>query len=385
MSSKPSNHKSKHNTTQNLQRKYNRERVLEFELEMHNKLTSLDVIEADLSEIGKQRQEWLRNISQTHRTGSDIYHEKLALIKAQTELTGLNLRLDRLKLESQTDIQALNLLIEYTRPLELDETPEQRELELTIKARQDTDVLKESLQHSLDYRIQLGGILYNLFANLNGLKMEAENEQEAQIQELKHHIEQFMKHMETNILKSKQMYQTIIKEYLILRHNAQVAKEILVRSQNDASFARSELQTCLNQVIHEAKEHRERLESASKNELQMLTNDLRAQVIEKEKLVEELAYVYKQLQQKKKHNFVELKQAIKSYDKQYRQLEYKRREDLTMITKELTSLRQMIDSVEKELAEPVLSPSNALNANQNKDISPLILTQLKEILQKMTK
>jgi hypothetical protein len=69
-----------------VQRRLNREKVIEFENEIRQKLYYLKEIEGKMSKINEKRGEWLKNISFQHYTDNTNFHNKVELIKAQTEL-----------------------------------------------------------------------------------------------------------------------------------------------------------------------------------------------------------------------------------------------------------------------------------------------------------
>lgn len=242
-----------------VQKRLNRSRVIEFEREVEEKLKSLGRIESEMKEIGHQRREWLDNISTTHNQGNDVYQKRIELVKIQAEMASLGLKLDSLRLEGQHESQRLAMLVEATRPLKPQETDEQRDFELTIKARRDTDLLRSAIQSSLDYRTQLGNVAYDLTLNLNRLQQQSELEQAQKAEDLSEHLTSYCERMNESINRAQENYSEIIKEYLVLRHNAQVVKEILARSQNDASFERQELQKKLDKMVNDAQEQRHKL------------------------------------------------------------------------------------------------------------------------------
>lgn len=242
-----------------VQKRLNRSRVLEFEREVEGKLVSLGRIESEMKEIGDQRRNWLDNISTTHNQGNDVYQKRIELVKVQAEMASLGLKLDSLRLEGHHESQRLAMLVEATRPLKPQETDEQRDFELTMKARRDTDVLRSAIQSSLDYRTQLGNVAYDLTLNLNRLQQQSELEQAQKAEDLKEHLTSYCDRMNESINRAQDNYSEIIKEYLVLRHNAQVVKEILARSQNDASFERQELQKKLDKMVNDAQEQRYKL------------------------------------------------------------------------------------------------------------------------------
>jgi hypothetical protein len=75
-----------------VQRRLNREKVIEFENEIRQKLHYLKEIEGKMSKTNEKRGEWLKNISFQHYTDNTNFHNKVELIKAQTELISNQVR-----------------------------------------------------------------------------------------------------------------------------------------------------------------------------------------------------------------------------------------------------------------------------------------------------
>jgi hypothetical protein len=343
-------------------RKLNRDRVKEFEDEMKGKIQILDEIEKDMKETGHYRQEWLKNISQTFYSESDVHNRMIGVIKAQSELSALKLRLDLLRLDAQYDTHKLNLLIEATRPLDNKETPESRDLLLHRKARNNSDLLKVALENSLDFRLKLIDHNHELLVTLRKVKAQAEAELKVQADDVKRKLEVYKNRMKHSAEKSLKVYTTILREYLVLRHNAHVAEEILQRSQSDANRARIELKSCLERVLQEATSQKEQVLSGAEREISVQTADMRVEVMKKERELEELMTRVKRLQQHKKGQFIELQEELHHYNKQYATLQKKRREDLVKVHTELNLLKQMIQNKQDQLHFQQYSPRGVAEA-----------------------
>lgn len=347
-----------------VQRGLNRDRVIEFEREIQELLKSLLVIKHDLEDLSNQRKDWLGNISKNFQPQDDqvsVYEKKLELLQAQAVLAQLNLKMDVLRLQSEYERQKLISLVEVTKPLQDDESEEDRLDAMESLQRKHIEELKLALDQSLAYRIQLGNFIYDLNTSLHNINLTNQQELKLQENDWKENMNSFKNNMISSTKKCKETYQTIIKEYLILRHNSQVAKEILLRSQNDAHNARTELQRCLERITIEAAEHRERIESSAALELKTLTSDLRNQVIEKERTLEEVTKYVQTIRKQKKKDFKELLAQIKLYQQKYHDLESKRKDDIRVALHELDQLRHSVNSFEEKL-QTVASANTSISS-----------------------
>lgn len=332
-------------------RNLNRQRVIEFEKEMLSKLAALADVERDIADVSQKRRSWLEGISRADDTGLDTYVSKLNILRLRAQLSSLYMQLDVARLEGHYEAQMLNYLVAATQPLDEDETPEQRKIALLQLQRQDNDKLFAFLEHSLQHRIQLGNTNHDLQAQLTALTNEVGQQQEVEEQEFREKIAFYTSRMQRSMEQSQRHYQRITEEYLVLRHNARVAKEVLTRSQNDATQARAELQGCLDSILAEAAGQREKMEKHAAAELQFMTEDLRGEVIRKEQDLESAVQRVKLLKSRQKKEVSALRKELRLYIKKYRSLQSQRREDISIVQAELGGLRGMIERAEQRLLE----------------------------------
>ncbi len=333
----------------------NRERVVEFENEMRAKLATLANVERDIAEVSQKRRTWLQSISRSDESGLDVFIAKLNLLKLRAQLSSLQMTRDVVTLEGHYESQELNYLVEATQPMEENETEAQRKAALLRLQREDSDMMLKFLEQSLQYRIQLGNTNYELQSALSLIVNEIGLQQIAEEAEFNEKVAFYTSRMRKSVDISNKHYKRLTEEYLILRHNARVAKEVLTRSQNDAAKARTELQGCLDSIIHEAAVQREKMEKNSSAELTFLTADLRGEVIRKEAEAEALALRVRLLKSRQKKEVSTLKKELQSYNAKYKTLSKKRRSEFKVVHSELKHLREMIDSVEQRLQEVDLS------------------------------
>lgn len=366
-----------------MQKRLNRARLLEFEKELESRLDSLNTIENEMKVISEQRREWLENISKNHSSGSDIYIQRVELVKAQAEQLSLTLKLDVLKLESQYETQRLAKLVEFTRPLNDGEREEDRVEALKLQGRKDNDSLRMLLQHSLDHRLQVAQLATELLQHLTRLQHQSELEQADKAQALSENLQQYCANMTESSERAATLYGDIVREYLILRHNAQVAKEILLRNQNDAMFARQELQLRLQKMTKDAIAKRRKHESAAAQELKVKLRDLRAEVMRKEKLLEETKIEVRELKQVKKGEVADTLQRIAKTKKRFLDLQQNRRETTIRLLGEVEALRQAVHSLTVRQLNVLKGDADTGIMSDALDSSKLLRLHLKNLLQRM--
>jgi hypothetical protein len=352
-------------------RKIHRDRVLQFEKEIQERLRKLAVIESGMNEISMQRKEWLENISQNHHESSNTFQQHVRLFQLQSEHIAWKFKLSSLSLDEEYENHLLDLLIDYTQPLHDNETEEIRNQQIQIKSREKTTQMKYALQTALDERIDMNGQLYGLQMQYSELKVASDLQQKQQYEELKHHLNEYLHNMHEQKMSLRKVSHEVMKDYLILRHNAQVIQEILNHNQNQANAIRFELQKVLDSIVVEAKEQRSKLERLSHEELVALTNDLRHEITMKESIIETLTKRIATLKTQKTQTTYTLFQEIMSYQKQYNDLQSKRYHDVKMITQELTFLKQQIYHLECQLYTPGYTPQNNDHGHESGEEDPI--------------
>lgn len=355
----------------------NRQRVVEFEKEMTLKLATLANIERDIAEVSEKRRIWLQSISKSDETGLDVFIAKLNILKLRAHLSSLHMTQDVLTLEGHYESQELNYLVSATQPMDEGETEAQRKASLARLQRDDSDVMLKFLEHSLQLRIRLGNTNYELQSTLKLIIDEIGLQQIAEEEEFQEKVAYYTSRMRASKELSGKHYQRLTEEYLVLRHNARVAKEVLTRSQNDAAKARTELQSCLDSIVHEAAVQREKMEKNSTSELSFLTEDLRSEVVRREAEVETLTQRVQLLKSTQKKEASQLKKDLRVYTLKYKSLQKKRKGELRVIQSELSHLREMIGSVEQRLQDVDI---NALDSPTGVDAATIDETAHKAMM-----
>ena len=176
----------------------------------------------------------------------------------------------------------------------------------------------------------------------------------------------------------------ILGEYLVLRHNAKVARDILARNQKKNQDERQQLQDRLDQLIVESDAQKEKMEKITASELKVLTNDIRTKVILKEREFEEITARLEEAKAKRKSVCSDLKHNLRKYERKFDKLQIKRQRDLKEINGELKSLRDMIANLEEKLKDNKDKENIDVDTNIfNKSLTIATVTASKEIKNKI--
>jgi hypothetical protein len=333
----------------------NRVRVLDFEKETEDRLATLSEVEKEILSVGQLRNRWLLSVSNIDEVETETFSLRLKNYKAQIDLANLKLDQDRCDLESQYEFQTLNYLILATKPLENDETQEARAKKLYALARTNLEELSNSLRASVELRARISLEIRDYILALAKLRISHDNRHHSIISELQERIGQYADRMKETVIQSHAKHRKITGEYLILRHNARVAKEILSRSQNEAGIARKQLQEKLEKLTDEANKQREKMEVAAVQELKVMTDDIRNAVIRKEHEVNGMRRSIENLVGSKKNNSIALRRSLRAYKKNKKTLNKARKRELESVTQELNELRAMCKEIENEISRGPVS------------------------------
>lgn len=354
------------------QRKLNKDRVLEFEKEFKGKIDEFSDIEKDILGLSAQRHQWFESLRNTESFVADLYFKKLDILKSHAELSALRMSEDALALEAHYEAQVLGYLVASTKPFDEGETEDERTRHLEHLARKDGHALQKILAAHIENRARLSSFNYELSADLKKMTEEIPVLQKHQADEMREKILGNISKMEESKIHFQNNHRRITSEYLVLRHNSKVAKEVLSRSKNDAALARVELQKCLDTIISDAKVHRSKMESLAEVELANTAESMRAEVVQKEGALEQITERVQKLKKERVGRLKSLKNDIRAYDKKYNDLQKKRKRDIKTISAELKRLRDMITGVESQLtavtdAEAALYDEHygLINSNRN--------------------
>lgn len=328
--------------------KHARERVLEFEKDLEGRLGNLVEVEQNILSLGQMRSRWLTSVSKIDEVETEAYHMRLDTLRVHTELASAKALLDRARLDETYETQALNYLIASTKPIGDGETTEARNRQLTQLARDNLENLRGALRESIEFRSKLGRQTHDLISTLAKYRSDHDSRHKAVVEDVSERIKLYAERMREAVANAKRQHHSITGEYLLLRHNARVAKEVLVRNQNEASLARRILQERLERLVEEAATQRERMETAAAAELKIMTDDIRAQVIQKEMDANHLRARIDLLDASRRSTHRELRRDLRLYEKKFDALQRRRQVEVSELGAELKMLRGMIARVEQE-------------------------------------
>lgn len=327
-----------------------RGRVIEFENEMQDKLIKLQPsLEKEILQVGLLRNNWVESICLMDSSESEIYNRRLEILKSQCELIHYRLSIDIKRLEAQYETQSLNYLIESTRPIDESQSLEDRSSSLSSITMKNITGLLAAIKNCSEYRQSLISTIFTLQVELQKIKIECESHYNAAVDMKRERIAKFADYLRSKCSIAYKNHRKVMSDYLILRHNSKVAKEMLLRSQSDAMNARKELEIRLDQLKYDAEREREKMTATTGAEIKAMVGNIRSQVVEKEMEYEEVKIRVRLARRVSSLEVKRLKKEIRKCKVSYNELEEIRVSDYFKINDELRRLRGMIAEAEAAL------------------------------------
>ena len=326
-----------------------RKKVLAFEAEITSSMSVLPLMENELNDVCALRKSWVTEVSGIDELEAQTFKTQAEALRKRASIMNIEMQMDAIRLNGFYESQQLQQLVVATRPREDNESDHDREREINLMIKEGMVKIGRAVNESLQIRIKFKEEADDMFRELVLLKNEYKEKKRIRMETILADIRDYNAHLDGIRGNSEDTYKKVTNDYLILRHNARVAKEILVRSQNEAKKVRNLLENNINKLMKESVIQRDLMEKHSEEELQVLTEDLRKAVIRKEREYENILV---RVEGKKRHTKKVIKshkQMIKDYDARYNALQKQRRGEILVIEKELQKLRDMISEVEYQL------------------------------------
>jgi hypothetical protein len=333
-----------------------RSRILEFEKEIDERIDALLIVETDILNTGSLRKQWLASVSYSVGDDAKVLHKKFQILRAKSELFTARLMIENARMESLHESQTLLYLIAATKPYDKGEYEEKRKSALECIVQDNVEDLKNNINESIVFRTNLTNEICDLIGEVTKLKLEHEQQNAMTVNELQRRILQYTVQLRESSLLSTKNDKEITGDYLVLRHNSRVAKEMLLRSKSDATIARRALQEGINQVASAAASQKDKIEQSSEIELQTLTDVIRSQLLSGEQELEELRLGKIERARYRKQTIRQLTESCEFFNGKHADMQTQRRNDLERVGGELKRLREMVEAVEIRLLK--LSSSN---------------------------
>ena len=170
-------------------------------------------------------------------------------------------------------------------------------------------------------------------------------------------ISKFRQRLEENNDVAEAKLKKVTADYLVLRHNARVSAETLIRSKSETKQKINELHNSLKKVIEDNAEKMAKYTEILEIEFEAKVHAQRSRVMNLETDAEQK---WSHIDQRKKrllNTINDLKGQIKLVKKKYNSLQSRRRDELLTITSELKKWKEAVSDAEQRTFNKNISPT----------------------------
>lgn len=348
-----------------IERDINRELIISFEQECIQRVSSLASVQSDLDRLKATRRQCVEEGSNIDHSEVVNFMSQLDILRKRIEIISTSLHLDEARLQSSNHSQTLSHLIESTSPYSYqdrsDSAYEAHKLRAVDTETQRNALIqknlkrtKEALTHSLHYRLKLSNDAKELQLTLDRLKVEYKANYENAVHRIEAKLQAFLKAASLKESKIAERNRLIMSEYLILRHNSRVAQERLTKRKNDSETERGRMQEQFDEFLAKIAHERDRADSSSREELQLIINESRKHLLNRESQLEEEERRISEKEVKVKTDLRSLREELRAVNRKYDDLQQKRVHELRDMNEDVKKLREMITKVEGNLLRNIM-------------------------------
>ena len=233
-----------------------RNKVLAFEAEVSSSLSILPIMEKEMNSVCEQRTSWIDQVSGIDEIEAVTFKHQVDTLRKRCSCISIEIQMDALRLNGFYEAQQLQQLVVATRPRDEGETDKDREKEIKAMIKEGMVNIGRAVKESLKLREELLNEMDTMTRQLVTLKHEYRDKKRLRLDVMIQRINEYSEHLGETHKTSQSTLKRVTNDYLIVRHNARVAKEILVRSQNEAAKVRQMLEDNVDRLMRESVAHR---------------------------------------------------------------------------------------------------------------------------------
>jgi hypothetical protein len=325
-----------------------REKTRNFEFELAATIGKLDVNESKIRNLISHRRDWLSSGTNLEELESTLLKKRIELIRDKLELLRVDSQLEQVRTEAVYENEVLKVLAAATKPLEKGEKKHERDKMIATISHNSTKVVFEAVQKALNHQSLIADSADEMNRNVDIFFIDQEQRRHGRIELLNAKFEKYISALKTIVGSSEDKLKQVTSQYLVLRHNARIAREVLMTNQSKIG---REKQILINKITGMRTEVEEQLSSAEikfESEMNTVVGQRRSEVLRRE---EELEHDWAELEEAR--NFYNndsktLTKTEKSLKLKLKKLTKQRLRDLQRIEGDLGGLRQATHAAEME-------------------------------------
>jgi len=244
-----------------------KDRFTSFEDELKKSLLNVQAVEKSISDMASKRRKWLHCVSESEDFEKRLFQKRIDFIRRQLDIYRIERRIETLRLNESLEILERNCSAGNF------QNDSSRLNSVNLEAARD------SLLQSIEFHSRLNNSNTNLLQEVQSMRAEEIQRNENKSTHLRNQLKSFGKRLSENKKVSATNFTKIMNDYLILRHNARVAKEALAERQNEVSETRSKLQENYEKLMQDVNTQKLNKYKHLKTEVDFQLEYLRGDVI----------------------------------------------------------------------------------------------------------
>ena len=284
---------------------------------------------------------------------------RMDLMRDKMEMLEADAALELIKTEAVYESQQLRVLVASTRPLEHGERKTDRDKSVAQLSQESTKTVFDAVRRSVERQNLIMESADEMTRSVDIFYLDQERRQHRRIDHLNSKFTAYVDNLKEIVQRSEEKLKNVTSQYLILRHNARIARELLVQSQNNLKIEKEQIIARVRQLRDDVREQLSLGEEKCESQMSAVISQRRTELLKRE---EELEHSWASLEELRNFHAADnrnLKQAYKVEKKKYNELMRRRTSDLTTIESELKTLRRAVADAEiSALSRPVTSASN---------------------------
>jgi gas vesicle protein len=269
-----------------------------------------------------------------------LLRRRVEAIRDRLELMELDFALDRVRCEEVYESQQLKILLASTKPLERDEKKSDRNKKVSAMMQEATKAVTEAVSRSLSCHNVICDGAEQMGRNIDVFMIDQEKRSEIRIQHLNARFEKYISAIGDLVRVSEEKQRAVTEQYLVLRHNAKIAREILLESKNRGEREKEDLVARIQLIRDDVQNQLAKTEERFEQQLNDLIAKRRSEVLRGEEILE---HDWADLEDTRKYlvsDSQNLKSALKEIKRKLKALLQRRERDLPKLEAELRVLRQ---------------------------------------------
>ena len=292
---------------------------------------------------------------------SALLKNRIDLARDKLEMMEVDAALEQVKTEAVYENQQLKVLAASTKPLDHGEKKTDRDRAVAQVMQESTKVVFDAVARSVDRQNFAADSADDMTRSIDVFFIDQNRRQALRIDHLNNKFDSYLSGLETVVQSSEDKLKTVTGQYLILRHNARIAREMLVHSRNQISREKQDIFDRIKQLRADVEQQLSIAEEKCEQQMNAVISQRRTELLRRE---EELENVWAQLEEKRNFHISDSRNLTLSYKEElrnFKNLTKQRTNDIKRIEGELKLLRQAVADGEQEILRKTVTSKCALN------------------------